>query len=294
MSGPQVALAAQARFPVQSRLRAGRPCGVLDPFNEVTMSKHRRTTHYRKIAIAAVALTAVGVPSVAMACGDRQYDWRDESQHRWNRDASHDHWWDETTSSPKPTPTASESRSTASSAPTASTKAPSTKAPSTKKAAKKKATKKKAAKKAATQTPSAKPSPSTAPTASAATTSVTKAVVDLVNSERGKAGCAPVTVDAVLTKAAQKHSEDMADHRTMSHSGSDGSSAGERLTRAGYAWSTYGENVAYGYTTAKSVMAGWMSSPGHKRNILNCAFKEIGIGLAQPGNYWTQDFATAR
>jgi uncharacterized protein YkwD len=86
----------------------------------------------------------------------------------------------------------------------------------------------------------------------------------------------------------------MASHRNMSHTGSDGSSPGDRITRAGYNWSTYGENVAYGYSTPESVMAGWMGSPGHKRNILNCAFKEIGIGLAQPGNYWTQDFGTAR
>ncbi|MFJ9742116.1 CAP domain-containing protein [Streptomyces sp. NPDC101166] len=119
-------------------------------------------------------------------------------------------------------------------------------------------------------------------------------VVSLVNSERSKAGCSPLTVNAKLTKAAQDHSADMASHRNMSHTGSDGSDPGARITRAGYAWSTYGENVAYGYSTPEQVMAGWMASPGHKRNILNCAFKEIGVGLAQPGSYWTQDFATAR
>ncbi|GGR41996.1 hypothetical protein GCM10010251_68640 [Streptomyces aurantiogriseus] len=116
----------------------------------------------------------------------------------------------------------------------------------------------------------------------------------LVNSERSKAGCSPVTLNATLSKAAQGHSADMASHQNMSHTGSDGSNPGERITRAGYSWSTYGENVAYGYATPEKVMAGWMSSPGHKRNILNCGFKEIGVGLAQPGNYWTQDFATAR
>ncbi|MGP3923450.1 CAP domain-containing protein [Streptomyces sp. 8N616] len=119
-------------------------------------------------------------------------------------------------------------------------------------------------------------------------------MVELVNNERRKAGCAPVTVNEKLAKAAQDHSQDMADSRNMSHTGSDGSSPGDRITRAGYNWSTYGENVAYGYTTPESVMEGWMSSPGHKRNILNCSFKEIGVGLAQPGHYWTQDFGTAR
>jgi uncharacterized protein YkwD len=119
-------------------------------------------------------------------------------------------------------------------------------------------------------------------------------VVELVNSERGKAGCAPLKVNEKLTRAAQAHSQDMADHRNMSHTGSDGSGPGDRLKRAGYTWRTYGENVAYGYRTPESVMNGWMSSPGHKRNILNCAFEEIGVGLAQPGNYWTQNFGTAR
>ncbi|MFJ8944442.1 CAP domain-containing protein [Streptomyces sp. NPDC102395] len=144
--------------------------------------------------------------------------------------------------------------------------------------------------------PAAAPSaatPSAAAPAAPASGAVAK-VVSLVNSERGKAGCSPLTVNAKLAKAAQDHSADMASHRNMSHTGSDGSDPGTRITRAGYAWSTYGENVAYGYSTPEQVMAGWMASPGHKRNILNCAFKEIGVGLAQPGSYWTQDFGTAR
>ena len=122
----------------------------------------------------------------------------------------------------------------------------------------------------------------------------TDQVLTLVNAERAKAGCSPLTENAKLTKAAQDHSQDMADHQNMSHTGSDGSSMADRLTRVGYAFRTAGENVAYGYDSPESVMDGWMNSPGHKANILNCAFKEIGIGLAQPGFYWTQDFgATA-
>ncbi|GGL17268.1 hypothetical protein GCM10010094_92710 [Streptomyces flaveus] len=119
-------------------------------------------------------------------------------------------------------------------------------------------------------------------------------MVALVNSERAKVGCSPVTLNAKLSQAAQAHSADMASHNTMSHTGSDGSDPGQRITRAGYLWSTYGENVAYGYSTPGQVMAGWMASAGHKRNILDCGFKEIGVGVAQPGNYWTQDFGTVR
>jgi uncharacterized protein YkwD len=118
--------------------------------------------------------------------------------------------------------------------------------------------------------------------------------VALVNSERGKVGCSPLTLNAKLSKAAQDHSADMASHQNMSHTGSDGSDPGQRITTAGYTWSAYGENVAFGYSTPEAVMAGWMSSPGHKRNILDCDFKEIGVGLAQPGSYWTQDFGAAR
>ncbi|MER6981598.1 CAP domain-containing protein, partial [Streptomyces carpinensis] len=136
-------------------------------------------------------------------------------------------------------------------------------------------------------------SPST-PKATATASGATARVVQLVNAERAKVGCSPLTVNAELTKAAQAHSQDMAGHQNMSHTGSDGSSPGDRITGAGYSWSSYGENVAYGYSTPEQVMAAWMSSPGHKANILNCGYKEIGVGLAQPGSYWTQDFGTSR
>ncbi|GAA2258595.1 hypothetical protein GCM10010415_20400 [Streptomyces atrovirens] len=147
---------------------------------------------------------------------------------------------------------------------------------------------------AAPEPTTAAPKPTTAAPGPAGASGAVAKVVELVNAERGKAGCSPVKANATLTKAAQDHSEDMAASGNMSHTGSDGSSPGDRITRAGYSWSTYGENVAYGYSTPEQVMAGWMASPGHKENILNCAFKEIGVGLAQPGSYWTQDFGTAR
>lgn len=119
-------------------------------------------------------------------------------------------------------------------------------------------------------------------------------VVALVNEERAKVGCSALTVNAKLTAAAVNHSQDMAAHANMSHTGSDGSDPGQRITASGFSWMTYGENVAYGYSTPEQVMTGWMNSPGHRENILNCAFKEIGVGLAQPNSYWTQDFGTAR
>lgn len=233
------------------------------------MRKHRRKTHYRQITIAAVAIGAVAVPSAAMACIDQPEDPAAQARHhQWRHTHSND-WW-QTKWGQKPTGGAPEAPTAAPSAP-AGSQAPT--APSAPKA---------------TASPSA-PQPA-APAASGATAKV----VALVNSERAKVGCSAVKVNAKLTKAAQDHSQDMAAHKNMSHTGSDGSNPGDRITRAGYSWSTYGENVAYGYSTPESVMQGWMTSPGHKANILNCSFKEIGVGLAQPGSYWTQDFGAAR
>ncbi|MCW3813565.1 CAP domain-containing protein [Micromonospora sp. DR5-3] len=120
-------------------------------------------------------------------------------------------------------------------------------------------------------------------------------VVDLVNKERAKAGCKALAVDDKLMLAAQRHSQDQADHKTMSHDGSDGSDPGQRLDRVGYAWRAYGENVAWNQQTPAAVMDAWMNSPGHRANILNCSFTEIGVGVARSnGPYWTQDFGTPR
>ncbi|MEU3455037.1 CAP domain-containing protein [Micromonospora sp. NPDC006766] len=120
-------------------------------------------------------------------------------------------------------------------------------------------------------------------------------VVDLVNQERAKAGCQALTVSDKLTLAAQRHSQDQADHKNMTHDGSDGSDVGERLDRVGYAWRAYGENVAWNQQSPAAVMAAWMNSSGHRANILNCSFTQIGVGVARSnGPYWTQDFGTPR
>lgn len=119
-------------------------------------------------------------------------------------------------------------------------------------------------------------------------------VLALVNSERAKEGCAPVSANAQLTTAAQRHSEDMAAHDYFSHTSQDGSGPGDRITATGYRWSTYGENIAKGQRTPADVMNSWMNSPGHRANILNCAFKELGVGIqdSSGGIVWTQDFGT--
>ncbi|MEK9520968.1 CAP domain-containing protein [Streptomyces venezuelae] len=100
-----------------------------------------------------------------------------------------------------------------------------------------------------------------------------------------------MSANATLTRAAQGHSEDMAARDFFDHTNPDGAGPGERVTAAGYPWSTYGENIAMGQSSPEQVMESWMNSPGHRANILNCDFKEIGIGIhSQGGPYWTQVF----
>lgn len=120
-------------------------------------------------------------------------------------------------------------------------------------------------------------------------------VVRLANIERKEAGCAALSIDDKLMTAAQRHSQDQADNRKMSHDGSNGSSPGDRIDDVGYQWRTYGENVAWNQQSPAAVMKAWMNSSGHRANILNCSFTEIGIGIATSnGPYWTQVFAAPR
>jgi uncharacterized protein YkwD len=114
-------------------------------------------------------------------------------------------------------------------------------------------------------------------------------VVALVNEARDLAGCEPLTVDERVVEAAQKHSTDMAERDYFSHTTPDGVDFAQRMRTEGYP-SPGGENIAKGQRSAKQVMNSWMNSDGHRRNILNCGFTTIGVGLDTRGWYWTQNF----
>ena len=88
-----------------------------------------------------------------------------------------------------------------------------------------------------------------------------------------------------LETAAVIHSRDMNQNKYLSHIAPDGSNGGDRMISAGYKWKTYGENIAAGHTSEEKVIQSWLQSPGHCKNIMGAAFKEIGVGRA--GNYWT-------
>lgn len=120
-------------------------------------------------------------------------------------------------------------------------------------------------------------------------------VVDLVNAERAQRGLAPLRFDSRLATAAERHAQDQAARRQMSHQGSDGSDAGVRIRRAGYVWSAWAENIAYGHVSPGSVVNAWMNSSGHRLNILSTTLTDTGVGVAVGPDgryYWTQVFAS--
>jgi uncharacterized protein YkwD len=117
-------------------------------------------------------------------------------------------------------------------------------------------------------------------------------VIRLTNQERAKRGCRAVRHEPKLSTAARRHSQDMARNNFFSHTGSDGSDFSTRAARAGYNHAM-SENIAKGHRTPAEVMKGWMGSTPHRRAILDCAAKAVGVGVARAKDsalLWTQDF----
>jgi len=109
----------------------------------------------------------------------------------------------------------------------------------------------------------------------------------------------PLALNASLERAALEHSRDMASHNYMDHTGRDGSSPADRITRTGYKWRMVGENLASGVMTPEEAVTGWLHSPHHCTNLMTARFTEMGIAFAvnprtDPGVYWTQTFGTTR
>jgi len=99
-----------------------------------------------------------------------------------------------------------------------------------------------------------------------------------------------------LFNAAAAHSTDMAANNYFSHTGLDGRNAGQRITGAGYAWRSYGENIAAGQFTVQSVVDGWLASPGHCANIMSANVTEMATACVASSTsryktYWTMDLA---
>lgn len=121
-----------------------------------------------------------------------------------------------------------------------------------------------------------------------------KAVFDLANAERKKVQLAPLVANPLLTKAARSHSANMAKQSRLEHT-LDGKTVGGRLTDVGYVWRSCGENIALGPQTPADAISAWMSSPGHKDNMLSKDFTHIGVASATGADgqqYWTMVLAT--
>jgi uncharacterized protein YkwD len=170
---------------------------------------------------------------------------------------------------------------------------------------------------------------STASTSTASTASTKKAkriarqkkmqkkVITYTNKVRKKAGCAPVKKSKALMKAALAHSKVEAKNQAEGHQFAGEDDLGTRFTKAGYKkWTSIGENAAGGaggvwFVNAHDVMyggtftkgnttytsSGWMQDKPHKDNIINCSFKNIGVGAfidSKGAVWWTQDFGTKK
>jgi uncharacterized protein YkwD len=120
-------------------------------------------------------------------------------------------------------------------------------------------------------------------------------LVSLINQARSDAKLAPLTVNVQVTAAAQAHSLDMACGDFLSHTGSDGSWIGDRLSAAGYNTYNYQEIIAIG--TPQDAMSQWRNDQPHWDLVLNPSMKEIGVGYvysaaSQFGGYFTVDFTS--
>lgn len=115
-------------------------------------------------------------------------------------------------------------------------------------------------------------------------------VVRLVNQIRQENGLQPLTANWELSRVARYKSQDMKDKGYFSHTSPTYGSPFQMIKAFGLSFRTAGENIAKGYATPQAVVNGWMNSSGHRANILNASYKQIGVGYVAGGNYWTQMF----
>lgn len=134
-----------------------------------------------------------------------------------------------------------------------------------------------------------------------------QSVLASVNAVRAKAGCGPLRFNTALMAAAKTHARNMAEQDFFGHTGKDGRGFASRIRREGYKYGLAAENIAAGQPTVDRAVKAWLESPGHRRNILNCKFRDTGIAMVyQEGDrplrgqrkglrfYWVQLFGLQR
>lgn len=115
-------------------------------------------------------------------------------------------------------------------------------------------------------------------------------VIDLVNDIRRQNGLNTLKANWELSRVARYKSQDMADNGYFAHNSPTYGSPANMIKNFGISASRSGENIAKGYKTPQQVVNGWMNSSGHRANILNASYKQIGVGYVANGNHWTQMF----
>lgn len=134
--------------------------------------------------------------------------------------------------------------------------------------------------------------------------SLEQQVLEIVNMHRARgyncggqmfAATGPLTMHPQLVLSARRHSLDMGTRNYFDHNTPEGTTPFQRIAAAGYTGSPQGENIAAGNATAAATMTQWMNSAGHCRNIMNPAYRSIGVGYANVAgsryrHYWTQNF----
>ena len=115
-----------------------------------------------------------------------------------------------------------------------------------------------------------------------------EAVLNIVNAERSKQGLKPLTLSENLTHIAKMKAQDMAVKNYFDHTSPTYGTPFEMLQTFGVTYKTAGENIAAGQKTAEEVMQSWLNSSGHRANILNPSYTEIGVGYYAGGSYGTE------
>ncbi|MBQ9329997.1 MAG: SafA/ExsA family spore coat assembly protein [Oscillibacter sp.] len=130
----------------------------------------------------------------------------------------------------------------------------------------------------------------TVPQPDRTTASYESEVVRLVNEIRRQYGLPTLTENWELSRVARYKSQDMHDLGYFSHTSPTYGSPFQMMRAFGLSYRAAGENIAMGYRTPQAVVDGWMNSSGHRANILNGSYTQIGVGYVAQGNYWTQMF----
>lgn len=110
-------------------------------------------------------------------------------------------------------------------------------------------------------------------------------LLDGTNNQRIANGLGSLALNGKLNQAAQAKANDMAARDYWSHNTPDGQTPWTFITAAGYDYQAAGENLAYGFATSNDTITGWMNSPGHRANILNSNYIDVGFGIINIPNY---------